>query len=73
MILRRQAQDNGGTFHLQRHQDNTRNETPIIEDNDPGMLTPSSVSYSSSNPIYHAQGQRDVDERATQIQKDSKR
>ena len=63
MILRRQAQQNGGTFHLNRHQDNG-----AFDDDDRaslwtgGRLTPSGVS--ESEIIYHADAQRELEQRA---------
>ena len=59
MILRRQAQQNGGTFHLNRHNDSFTTEQSI---SDSGMMTPSDVS--SSQIIYHADAQRELEQRA---------
>ena len=59
MILRRQAQQNGGTFHLNRHNDSFTSEQSV---SDSGMMTPSDVS--SSQIIYHADAQRELEQRA---------
>ena len=59
MILRRQAQQNGGTFHLNRHNDSFTTEQSV---SDSGMMTPSDVS--SSQIIYHADAQRELEQRA---------
>ena len=57
MILRRQAQQNGGTFHLDRYNDRFTSEQSV---SDSGMMTPSDVS---SQIIYHADAQRELEER----------
>ena len=59
MILRRQAQQNGGTFHVNRHNDSFTSEQSV---SDSGMMTPSDVS--SSQLIYHADAQRELEQRA---------
>ena len=59
MILRKQAQENGGTFHLNRHNDSFTCEQSV---SDSGMMTPSDVS--SSQIIYHADAQRELEQRA---------
>ena len=59
MILRKQAQENRGTFHLNRHNDNFISEQSV---SDSGMMTPSDVS--SSQIIYHADAQRELEQRA---------
>ena len=59
MILRRQAQQNGGTFRLNRHNDSFTTEQSV---SDSGMMTPSDVS--SSQIIYHADAQRELEQRA---------
>ena len=59
MILRKQAQENGGTFHLNRHNDSFTSEQSV---SDSGMMTPSDVS--SSQIIYHADAQRELEQRA---------
>ena len=59
MILRRQAQQNGGTFHVDRHNDSFTSEQSV---SDSGMMTPSDVS--SSQIIYHADAQRELEQRA---------
>ena len=59
MLLRRQAQQNGGTFHLNRHNDSFTSEQSV---SDSGMMTPSDVS--SSQIIYHADAQRELEQRA---------
>ena len=61
MILRRQAQQNGGTFHVDRHNDNFSSGE---SDSDSGMMTPSEAS--SSQIMYHADLQRGLEERARQ-------
>ena len=66
MILRKQAQESGGTFHLQRHQDNRPNTN--VDDDDRaslwtgGRLTPSGVS--ESQIVYSADAQREMEQRA---------
>ena len=60
--MRRQMQGNGGTFHLQRHNDN-------IYDDDraslwSGRTTPSGVS--ESQIVYHADAQHELEERTRQ-------
>ena len=59
MILRKQAQESGGTFHLNRHNDSFTSEQSV---SDSGMMTPSDVS--SSQIIYHADAQRELEQRA---------
>ncbi len=59
MILRKQAQENGGTFHLNRHNDSFTSEQSV---SDSGMMTPSDVS--SSQIIYHADARRELEQRA---------
>ena len=59
MILRKQAQESGGTFHLNRHSDSFTSEQSV---SDSGMMTPSDVS--SSQIIYHADAQRELEQRA---------
>ena len=59
MILRRQAQQNGGTFLLNRHNDRFTSEQSV---SDSGMMTPSDIS--SSQIIYHADAQRELEQRA---------
>ena len=61
MILRRQAQQNGGTFHIDRHNDNFSSGESV---SDSGMMTPSEAS--SSQIMYHADLQRGLEERARQ-------
>ena len=61
MILRRQAQQNGGTFHVDRHNDNFSSGESV---SDSGMMTPSEAS--SSQIMYHADLQRGLEERARQ-------
>ena len=61
MILRRQAQQNGGTFHVDRHNDNFSSGESV---SDTGMMTPSEAS--SSQIMYHADLQRGLEERARQ-------
>ena len=61
MILRRQAQQNGGTFHVDRHNDNFSSGESV---SDSGMMTPSEAS--SSQILYHADLQRGLEERARQ-------
>ena len=61
MILRRQAQQNGGTFHVDRHNDNFSSGESV---SDSGMMTPSEES--SSQIMYHADLQRGLEERARQ-------
>ena len=66
MILRKQAQESGGTFHLQRHQDNRPNTN--FDDDDRASLwtgrrlTPSGVS--ESQIVYSADAQRELEQRA---------
>ena len=44
MMLQRQSQQNGQTFHLERHHDNSRSATPIeTVQGDSGMVTPQSI------------------------------
>ena len=59
MLLRKQAQENGGTFHLNRHNDSFTSEQSV---SDSGMMTPSDVR--SSQIIYHADAQRELEQRA---------
>ena len=59
MVLRRQAQQNGGTFHVDRHNDSFTSEQSV---SDSGMMTPSDVS--SSQIVYHADAQRELEQRA---------
>ena len=59
MILRKQAQERGGTFHLNRHNDSFTSAQGV---SDSGMMTPSDVS--SSQIIYHADAQRELEQRA---------
>ena len=59
MILRRQAQQNGGTFHEDRRNDSFTSEQSV---SDSGMMTPSDVS--SSQIVYHADAQRELEQRA---------
>ena len=59
MILRKQAQESGGTFHLNRHNDSFTSEQSV---SDSGMMTPSDVS--SSQIIYHADARRELEQRA---------
>ena len=59
MILRKQAQESGGTFHLNKHNDSFTSEQSV---SDSGMMTPSDVS--SSQIIYHADAQRELEQRA---------
>ena len=61
MILRRQAQQNGGIFHVDRHNDNFSSGESV---SDSGMMTPSEAS--SSQIMYHADLQRGLEERARQ-------
>ena len=61
MILKRQAQQNGGTFHVDRHNDNFSSGESV---SDSGMMTPSEAS--SSQIMYHADLQRGLEERARQ-------
>ena len=61
MILRKQAQQNGGTFHVDRHNDNFSSGESV---SDSGMMTPSEAS--SSQVMYHADLQRGLEERARQ-------
>ena len=61
MILRKQAQQNGGTFHVDRHNDNFSSGESV---SDTGMMTPSEAS--SSQIMYHADLQRGLEERARQ-------
>ena len=61
MILRRQAQQNGGTFHVDRHNDNFSSGESV---SDSGMMTPSEAT--SSQSMYHADLQRGLEERARQ-------
>ena len=61
MILRRQAQQNVGTFHVDRHNDNFSSGESV---SDSGMMTPSEAS--SSQIMYHADLQRGLEERARQ-------
>ena len=59
MILRKQAQESGGTFHLNRHNDSFTSEQSV---SDSGMMTPSDVS--SSQITYHADARRELEQRA---------
>ena len=60
-IMRREAQQNGGTFHLMRHQQQSSgSSTPIMSDE--GYETPSSATSS----IYHASQARHLEERVRQ-------
>ena len=59
MILRKQAQESGGTFPLNRHNDSFTSEQSVSNS---GMMTPSDVS--SSQIIYHADAQRELEQRA---------
>ena len=61
IILRRQAQQNGGTFHIDRHNDNFSSGESV---SDSGIMTPSEAS--SSQIMYHADLQRGLEERARQ-------
>ena len=62
VILRKHAQENGGTFHLNRHNDSFTSEQSV---SDSGMMTPSDVS--SSQIIYHADAQRELEQRARRL------
>ena len=46
MILRKQAQENGGTFHLNRHNDSFTSEQSV---SDSGMMTPSVCKFVTNN------------------------
>ena len=54
MILRKQAQENRDTFHLNRHNQNMFGDKISVADY--GMMTPASVS--ESQIVYHADAQR---------------
>ena len=61
-IMRREAQQNGGTLHLIRHQQSSGSSTPLMSDE--GYETPSSATSS----IYHASFARHMEERLRQEQ-----
>ena len=61
MVLRRQAQQNGGTFHLSRHNDNFYDDDRASLWSG-GRITP--VSVSESQIIYHADAPRELEQRA---------
>ena len=60
MILRRQAQENRDTFHLNRHNQNRFGDEISVADY--GMMTPASVS--ESQIVYHADAQRELEQPA---------
>ena len=60
MILRRQAQQNGGTFHLNRHNDSFTSEQSVA---DYGMMTPAECKF-ESQIVYHADAQRELEQPA---------
>ena len=64
MVLKRQAQQNGGTFHVDRHNDNVYDDDRASLWSGTGRLTPSGVS--ESQIVYSADAQRELEERARQ-------
>ena len=64
MFLRKQAQQKGGTFHVDRHKDNVFDGDRASLWSGTGRLTP--VGVSESQIVYHADAQRELEERARQ-------
>ena len=61
MMLQKQSRENGQTYHLQQHRDNSGNTTPIgTVQGDSGMTTPQSIGSDVDFRTYLA---RDTDER----------
>ena len=64
MMLQRQSQQNGQTFHLQQHRDNSGNATPIeTVQGDSGMVTPQSVG---SDVDFRIRLEREAEQRRRQ-------
>ena len=56
MMLQKQSRENGQTYHLEQHRDNSGANTPIeTVQGDSGMVTPSEAS---SSQIYHTSSKR---------------